>query len=107
MHGISDFIDVTGSDTLLTVGKSSAGRMFGSLQIGNQRMHSGGRKKAGGIVLRNQGRTLDLNVSAALEKLDVFAAKFRTFHFQQAPVYMIESFLITLPDRYFLKTGNI
>jgi hypothetical protein len=70
-------------------------------------MHSGGGKEAGRIVFRNQGRTFDFGVAVALEEFNVFAAKFRTFHFQQAPVYMIESFLITLPDRYFLKTGNI
>jgi hypothetical protein len=76
MHGITDFIDVSGSDTLLAVGKPSAGRVLRALEIGNQRMHSGGGKETCRVIFRNKRGALYFGMSMFFEKLNVFAAQF-------------------------------
>ena len=54
VHGITDFVDVSGSDTLLAVGQAGSCRMFCSLKIGHERMHSGGGKETGRIIFGNK-----------------------------------------------------
>ena len=80
MHGIADFIDVSGTDTLLAVGQPPSGRMLGALKVRHQRMHSGGGKQTGRIVIRNQRCTLDLSVTVALEKFNKFNSEFIGCH---------------------------
>ena len=46
--------------------------MLSAEQVRNQRMHSGSGEKNGGIVVGNEGSTLDDGVTFALEKAQVF-----------------------------------
>ena len=72
MHRIADFVDITGPDAFLHVGKACSLRMLSAEQVRNQRMHSGSGEKNGGIVVGNEGSTLDDGVTFALEKAQVF-----------------------------------
>ena len=80
MDGVADFVDVAGADALLVIGEPRPRGVRRALQIRHQRVHPGGGEKAGGVVVRDQRRTLDLNVSLPDKKLDVFAAQFLGFH---------------------------
>jgi hypothetical protein len=104
MHGISHFIDVTGTDAFLVVGKPGAGGMFGALKIGNQRMHAGGGEKTCGIIFGNQRGAADLCMAFALEKFDITAAYFFSLHFRTSLEILKKHYSYKIhPKRRFYK----
>ena len=68
MAGVTDIVDVTGTDALLNVGQTGSGGMRGTHQIGNERMHACGCKENRRIVFRDDGGRLDAMVALAFHK---------------------------------------
>ena len=88
MDGVADLVDVAGADALLEVGQPFPGGMFCALQIGDERMHSGGGEEAGRIVFRNHRRALNFLMALRLEKLDVFTADVSFFHGEFSSIFL-------------------
>ncbi len=64
--------DISGSDTLLVVGKTRACGVFTSHDIGYQWVHTGGGKQDRWVVLGDQGSTTDLDVILGYKEIDEF-----------------------------------
>ena len=80
MHRIAHFINIAGTDTLLEVRQTTARRMGRTLQIRNQRMHARRGEQTGGVIFRNQRSTLDLVMTFADKKVNIFFTDFSSFH---------------------------
>ena len=74
MRVVADFVDVLRSHTQLRVDQALAGRMRFAHQIGDQRMHAGGGKQHGRVVLRHQRCARDHCMAPGFKKFQVGCA---------------------------------
>ena len=77
---ISNRIDIAGAHAFLIIGEP---RSFGVIlprKIGNKRLHAGGRKQNGGIVVGNERLTAYFRMPFAFKKRDIFGSKFIYSH---------------------------
>ena len=80
MEGVADFVYVIGAEALLHIGEPLAHGVLLPKQIGDERMHARRREEAGGVVLGNEGGTLDLGVAVGLEKVEEESAQLGCVH---------------------------
>ena len=64
--------NISGSDTLLVIGKAGACWVFASHDIGYQGVHTGGGKQDRWVVLGNQGSPTDLGMILGYEEINEF-----------------------------------
>ena len=80
MHGIAHIVDIAGTHTLLHVGQTIAGGVFGALQKRHQRMHPRGGEKTSGVVIRHQRSAFDHTVAMLDKKIQIFLTNRFCFH---------------------------
>ena len=80
VEGVADFVYVIGAEALLHIGEPLAHGVLLPKQIGDERMHARRREEAGGVVLGNEGGTLDLGVAVGLEKVEEESAQLGCVH---------------------------
>jgi hypothetical protein len=74
MAGISNGVDVAGTDAFLIIRKAVSCRMGLAQQVRNEWMHTGGSKKHGRVVVGDKGLALNLGMPLRLEEFNIFRA---------------------------------
>ena len=72
---IAHLVDVACAQALLHVHQAHAFGVLFPHQIGDKRMHAGGRKQHGWIILRDEGRALDDRMALGTEKIQIELSK--------------------------------